>query len=364
MILSVVVPVYNEAENVRLLYQELTVVLRSFDEGAEILFVEDGSTDATYSLLKRLNQEDPAVTVIRLSRNFGQTAALAAGIAHARGEIIVTLDGDLQNDPQDIPRLIAKLEEGYDVVVGWRVNRQDRFLTRRLPSIIANWLISFTTKVKMHDYGCTIKAFRSELAKSLSLYGELHRFIPVLARDLGAMIVEMPVNHRPRSNGKSKYGLSRTARVMLDLLTVKFLSTYSTRPIHVFGFLGLLSTLIGTVMTGYLGIERIFFNVGLGDRPILLLSILLMVVGIQFITMGLLGEMLVRVYHEGQNKPIFVVRNILDSSHHPSVLPTASQRATLVASSKTVTATPEPVTKKDRKTSRVQQSVIRSKMLD
>jgi glycosyltransferase involved in cell wall biosynthesis len=329
MVLSVVVPVYNEAENVWLLFQQLKAALQSFNEEAEMVFVDDGSTDATYSLLKRLNQDDVSVIVIRLSRNFGQTAALAAGIAHARGEIIVTLDGDLQNDPNDIPRLLAKLNEGYDVVAGWRVNRQDRFLTRRLPSMIANWLISVTTKVKLHDYGCTIKAFRGELAKSLSLYGELHRFIPALARDLGAMIVEIPVNHRPRSNGKSKYGLSRTVRVMLDLLTVKFLSSYSTRPIHVFGSLGLLLTFVGTALTGYLGIERLFFHVGLGDRPILLLGILLMVVGIQFITMGLLGEMIVRVYHEGQKKPIYVVREILDSSRQASRRPGTSQRATL-----------------------------------
>jgi glycosyltransferase involved in cell wall biosynthesis len=341
MTLSVVVPVYNEAENVCLLYQQLKIALQSFQEKAEMLFVDDGSTDATYSLLKRLNQEDSSVIVIRLSRNFGQTAALAAGIGHARGEIIVTLDGDLQNDPNDIPRLVAKLNEGYDVVAGWRANRQDRFLTRRFPSIIANWLISFTTKVRLHDYGCTIKAFRSELAKSLSLYGELHRFIPALAHDLGAVIVEMPVNHRPRSNGKSKYGLSRTVRVMLDLLTVKFLSNYSTRPIHIFGSLGLLTTLVGTVVTGYLGIQRLFFSVGMGDRPILLLGILLMVVGFQFITMGLLGEMLVRVYHEGQKKPIYVVREILDPSSHALTLSETLLRVSPPVHSKATPATPK-----------------------
>jgi hypothetical protein len=237
--------------------------------------------------------------------------------------------------------MVAKLEEGYDVVAGWRVNRQDRLLTRRLPSIIANWLISFATKVKLHDYGCTIKAFRSDFAKSLSLYGELHRFIPVLAHDLGAVIVEMPVNHRPRSNGKSKYGLSRTIRVMLDLLTVKFLSNYSTRPIHVFGSLGLLSTFVGTVMTGYLGFERMFFHVGLENRPILLLGILFMVVGLQFITMGLLGEMLMRVYYESQDKPIYLVREVLDSSRHPSPLTGSPRRATLLARSKAGPVIPE-----------------------
>jgi glycosyltransferase involved in cell wall biosynthesis len=360
MILSVVVPVYNEAQNVCLLYQQLKIALQSFNEKAEMLFVDDGSTDTTYSLLKRLNQEDPSVVVIKLSRNFGQTAALAAGMAHARGEIIVTLDGDLQNDPEDIPRLVAKLQEGYDLVTGWRVDRQDRFLTRRLPSIVANWLISFTTNVRLHDYGCTIKAFRSELAKSLSLYGELHRFIPVLARDLGAVIVEMPVNHRPRSNGKSKYGLSRTVRVMLDLLTVKFLSSYATRPIHVFGSLGLLSTFVGTVLTGYLGIERLFFRIGLDNRPILLLGILLMVVGLQFITMGLLGEMVVRVYHEAQSKPIYVVREILASSNHPSLFSTISKPAALLTTSKEAPVSQESEGKRKRIAASVHRSPIRT----
>jgi glycosyltransferase involved in cell wall biosynthesis len=334
MFLSVVVPVYNEADNLSLLYQELKTALVFCTDRVEMVFVDDGSTDGTYSLLKRLNQQDPSVIVVKLGRNFGQTAALAAGIATARGKIIVTLDGDLQNDPQDIPRLVAKLEEGYDVVAGWRVDRQDGFLTRRLPSIVANWLISLTTKVKLHDYGCTIKAFRSDFAKGLCLYGELHRFIPALARDLGAVIVEMPVNHRPRCNGKSKYGLSRMVRVILDLLTVKFLSSYSTRPIHVVGSVGLLLTLVGTVMTGFLGIERLLFGVGLVNRPILLLGILLMVVGLQFITMGLLGEMLVRVYHESQKKPIYVVREILGSCRDASARPVRSQRSSQVTSSK------------------------------
>jgi glycosyltransferase involved in cell wall biosynthesis len=315
MYLSVVVPVYNEAENVQLLYEEIKSALDGFADRSEILFVDDGSTDSTYSVLSGLHDAPFSLKAIRLSRNFGQTAALAAGIAHARGSVIVTLDGDLQNDPQDIPAMLAKLEEGYDVVAGWRVDRQDRLLSRRLPSMIANWLISATTKVRLHDYGCTIKAFRSDLAKSLCLYGELHRFIPALARDLGASIVEMPVRHRARSHGKSKYGLSRTIRVVLDLLTVKFLSSYSTRPIHVFGFLGIVLTGTGTLLTGVLGVERLLFGVGLVNRPILLLGILFMVVGFQFITMGLLGEMLVRIYHEGQRKPIYVVRDVVDGSH-------------------------------------------------
>ncbi len=317
MDLSVVIPAYNEADNLAVLCQQIKNVLGSFEGNYEVLVVDDGSTDDTFALLERLHGKDPSLRIIRLSRNFGQTASLAAGLAHARGEIIVTLDGDLQNDPADIPRLIAKLREGYDLVNGWRLNRKDPFLTRRLPSIIANWLISLTTKVKLHDYGCTLKAFRSEVAKSLHLYGEMHRFIPALAADIGATIAEIPVNHRPRSHGNSKYGISRTIRVILDLLTVKFLSSYSTRPIHIFGSLGLLSTFAGAALTGTLGFQRLFFGVGLANRPLLLLGILLMLVGVQFITMGLLGEMLVRIYHEGQGKPVYVLREVLDSSTQP-----------------------------------------------
>jgi len=326
MDLSVIIPAYNEADNLAVLCQEINDVLRSFEGTSEVLVVDDGSTDGTFALLERLHQEDPSLRIIRLSRNFGQTAALAAGIAHARGEIIVTLDGDLQNDPADIPRLIAKLKEGYDLVNGWRINRKDPFITRLLPSLIANWLISLTTKVNLHDYGCTLKAFRGEVAKSLHLYGEMHRFIPALASDLGAVIAELPVNHRPRSNGNSKYGLSRTIRVILDLLTVKFLSSYSTRPIHVFGSLGLLSTFAGAGLTGYLGVARLFFGVGLANRPIL-----------QFITMGLLGEMLVRIYHEGQSKPIYLVREVLDSSQQPTRLRATSPHTASRVGSKTAT---------------------------
>jgi glycosyltransferase involved in cell wall biosynthesis len=311
MDISVIIPAYNEAENLGVLYEELKGILLRIAGSAEVIVVDDGSTDATATVLERLCGEEPSITVVRLSRNFGQTAALAAGIAHARGDIIVTLDGDLQNDPADIPRLIAKLEEGYDLVNGWRVDRQDRFVTRRLPSTLANRLISFATKVKLHDYGCPLKAFRGSLARSLRLYGQMHRFIPALAGDLGASIVEVPVNHRPRVRGASKYGLGRTPRVVLDLVTVKFLTSYLTRPIHVFGLPGIVAALAGTGLTIYLGIERLFFGVGLADRPILLLAILLVLVGIQFIALGLLGEMLARLYHESQGKPVYVVREVL-----------------------------------------------------
>jgi glycosyltransferase involved in cell wall biosynthesis len=330
MDLSIVIPVFNEAENLGTLHQQIMGVLKSFEGTSEVLVVDDGSTDGTFSMLEKMHQKDPSFGVIRLSRNFGQTAALAAGISYAQGEIIVTLDGDLQNDPEDIPRLVAKLKEGYDLVSGWRLNRKEPFLTRRLPSLIANRLISLTTKVELHDYGCTLKAFRRELAKSLHLYGEMHRFIPALASDLGAAITEIPVNDRPRFNGNSKYGLSRTVRVFLDLVTVKFLSKYLTRPIHVFGFAGLLSTLTGSALLVYLAIQRLFSDVALTNRPLLLLGILLAVMGVQFITMGLLGEMIARIYHETQGKPIFLERQVLISNGGPTIRGWPTERALLL----------------------------------
>ena len=312
MDLSVVIPVYNEEENLPMLCQQVQEALSPLGRVYEIIVVDDGSSDGSFEVLARLHRQDPRLKVIHFRRNFGQTAALAAGFAYASGEIIVSLDGDLQNDPADIPHLIAKLEEGYDLVSGWRVNRQDPFLLRRFPSQIANRIISLTTKVKLHDYGCTLKALRKEVAKGLMLYGEMHRFIPALAGDLGAAITEIPVNHRPRQRGRSKYGLTRTLWVILDLLTVKFLSGYATRPGHLFGLLGLLAMLVGGIITGYLGIQRLFFHVELAGRPLLLLGILLVIIGGQFITMGLLGEMLVRTYHESQGKPIYVIKEILE----------------------------------------------------
>jgi glycosyltransferase involved in cell wall biosynthesis len=330
MDISVIVPAYNEADNLVTLYEELQGVLRGIGGSAEVVVVDDGSTDATPAVLERLCGQEPSLTVIRLSRNFGQTAALAAGLAHARGDIVITLDGDLQNDPADIPRLIAKLEEGYDLVNGWRVDRQDSFVTRRLPSVLANRLISFATKLKLHDYGCMLKAFRGNLARSLRLYGEMHRFIPALAADLGAAVTEMPVNHRPRVRGASKYGLSRTLRVLLDLVTVKFLTSYLTRPIHVFGLPGVLAATAGTLLMLYLGIERLLLGVGLADRPILLLAILLILVGVQFVALGLLGEMLARLYHESQGKPVYIVRDVLGVAPPPSAVwarPGPSRRA-------------------------------------
>ncbi|MBM4299881.1 MAG: glycosyltransferase, partial [Deltaproteobacteria bacterium] len=253
--------------------------------------------------------------VVRLKRNFGQTAALAAGLDHADGEIIVLMDGDGQNDPADIPLLLEKIAAGNDLVAGWRYNRKDAFFNRRLPSMIANRLISWTTKVKLHDYGCTLKAMRKDLAKSLRLYGEMHRFIPAIAHERGGQIAELKVNHRPRLRGASKYGITRTLRVLLDLLTVKFLISYSTRPAHVFGPIGVLCELAGFAFALYLTAQKLIYNVDIGGRPLLLLSILLIFIGIQFISMGLLGEMLARTYHESQNRPVYVVGEILEGGN-------------------------------------------------
>lgn len=312
MYLSLVIPIYNEAENLRPLCERIRQALASSGWEYEVVLVDDGSSDGSDRILAELHGEDPTLKVIRFRRNFGQTAALAAGIDYAHGEIIVSLDGDLQNDPLDIPRLVAKLNEGYDLVNGWRVDRQDPFLHRRLPSHIANAIISITTGVKLHDYGCTLKAFRRDVAKRLKLYGEMHRFIPALVSDLGGKITELPVAHQPRRRGSSKYGLARTLWVILDLLTVKFLSHYATRPSHLFGLWGALSVLLGGGITVLLGLQKILFNVRLGNRPLLLLGILLIVIGVQFVSLGLIGEMLARTYHESQEKPTYIVRDMLE----------------------------------------------------
>lgn len=309
---SVIVPVFDEESNIKPLYSLLKPVLDKIGRPSEIIFVDDGSKDGTYDILRELNASDAGCRVISFRRNFGQTAALAAGFAYARGDVILTLDGDLQNDPSDIPALLAKIEEGYDVVSGWRVHRKDKFLTRRLPSMCANWLISRITGVRLHDYGCTLKAYRREVAQNIGLYGEMHRFIPAMASWMGVGVAEVEVNHRPRVRGSSKYGLSRTLRVVLDLITVKFLLSYATKPLQIFGTLGFVSTLSGLVLASYLSVDKLVLGHGLSDRPLLLLAILLILVGIQFITMGLLGEMMVRIYHEGQNKPIYVIKEILD----------------------------------------------------
>ena len=312
MDLSIVVPIYNEVDNLRPLCERVHAVLAPTDWSYELILIDDGSQDGSSELLAELHAEDDTLKVLRFRRNFGQTAALAAGFEYAHGDVIVSLDGDLQNDPIDIPRLLAKLDEGYDLVNGWRVNRQDPFFRRRLPSQIANHMISLTTRVKLHDYGCTLKAFRREVAKGLKLYGEMHRFIPALAGDMGARIAELPVTHHARKHGTSKYGLTRTLWVVLDLLTVKFMSSYATRPSHLFGFLGLIAVLVGGGITTVLGIQRLLFDVQLANRPILLLGILLLVTGIQLVTTGLIAEMLSRTYHESQEKPVYWIKDVLE----------------------------------------------------
>jgi len=312
MELSIVIPVYNEEENVEPLIREINGVLATLGKSCEIVAVDDGSKDGTFSALNRLHCIEPSLKIVRLRRNFGQTAALAAGLAYAQGEIIVLMDGDGQNDPADIPRLLEMLGEGNDLVAGWRFNRQDPFFSRRLPSMIANRLISWTTKVKLHDYGCTLKAMRKEVAKSLRLYGEMHRFIPAIAYERGAQIAELKINHRPRLRGESKYGITRTLRVVLDLLTVKFLSSYSTRPSHVFGPIGVISGLAGFVIALYLTVQKLVYDADIGSRPLLLLAVLLIFIGFQFVTMGLLGEMLARTYHESQERPVYVVREVIE----------------------------------------------------
>lgn len=312
MDLSVAVPVYNEEENVEPLIREIDGALKPLGKSYEIVVVDDGSRDHTFAALANAWREHPALKVVRLKRNFGQTAALAAALAYARGEIIILMDGDGQNDPADIPALLGKIAEGNDLVAGWRFNRRDPFLSRRLPSMIANRLISWTTRVKLHDYGCTLKAMRKDIADNLKLYGEMHRFIPAIAFERGARIAELKVNHRPRLRGQSKYGIGRTLRVVLDLLTVKFMISYSTRPSHVFGPIGILSGLGGFVIAVYLTIQKWVYGLEIGGRPLLLLAILLIFIGFQFVTMGLLGEMLARTYHESQGRPVFVVGEILE----------------------------------------------------
>ncbi len=312
MDLSIIIPVYNEEESLEPLIQETSSVLKSLGKSYEIILVDDGSTDGTYPILSRLHKKESRLKVLRLKRNFGQTAAFAAGLAYAQGEVIVAMDGDGQNDPKDIPGLINKLDEGFDLVSGWRHPRQDPLWSRRIPSRIANGLISWLTQVKLHDYGCTLKAIRREIAKDLKLYGEMHRFIPAIAYERGARIAEVKVHHRKRQWGKSKYGITRTFRVILDLLTVKFLLSYATRPLHIFGLIGLLSGGMGFLIGIYLTVQKIFYRLDIGSRPLLLLAVLLILIGFQFITMGLLGEMLARTYHESQNKPIYVIKEVLD----------------------------------------------------
>lgn len=313
-LVSFVVPIYNEEENVTPLYNELKEVADTANLNAEFVFVDDGSSDKTVENLQAVSKGDTRVKIVVLRRNFGQTAAMSAGFDHVEGDIVVTMDGDLQNDPHEAPRMIEKLKEGYDIVAGWRKDRQDKVLSRIIPSKIANSIISKATKVELHDYGCSLKVFRADVIKNIQLYGEMHRFIPAVAAQLGVKICELPVNHRARQFGTSKYGISRTFRVILDLLTVKFLLGFSTRPLHLFGGLGLVSGLLGTVIMGVLFFQRIFLSMPLSNRPILLVAVMLVLIGLQFICSGLIAEVLARTYHESQGKKIYAVRSVL---RHP-----------------------------------------------
>lgn len=311
--ISIVVPVFNEELNIKESYQEIKDVLTKMKVSYEILFVDDGSKDQTLDKLKELSLLDPNLKVIQFRRNYGQTAAMAAGFEISKGNIVIALDGDLQNDPKEIPQMIAKLNEGWDLVAGWRKNRQDTFISRKLPSKIANWIIGKTTKVQLHDYGCTLKAMTGEVARGIKLYGEMHRFIPALAEEFGAKITEVPVNHRARKYGTSKYGISRTIRVVLDLLTVKYLLGYSKRPIHLFGTAGLVAGMLGFFLLLYLSYQRLFMSVPMGNRPLMILGVMLVLIGLQFLVFGLLAEVLARTYYESQSKKTYVIRNVFSS---------------------------------------------------
>ena len=308
-LISIVVPVYNESDSIRLLINEIINVMKSHQLLFELIIVNDGSVDRTSNVLENLSLEIKQLTVINLRKNYGQTAALAAGFDHSNGDIIVTLDGDLQNDPNDIPKLITNINEGYDLICGWRFQRKDKLLNRRIPSQIANRLIGNVTGIHLHDYGCSLKAFKHEIIKDIKLYGELHRFLPVLANIEGAKIKEIKVNHRSRKYGQSKYGIDRTFRVLMDLLTVWFMNKFLTRPMYVFGFIGIISIISSFVMSSYLIVLK-FLGESIGNRPLLIFALILGIAGVQLFSFGLLGELLMRTYHESQNRPIYRVREI------------------------------------------------------
>ena len=310
--LSVVIPVFNESESLEPLSENIYNSVQSTKKSYEVIFIDDGSTDESEARLRTICKKYENFKAIRFRRNFGQTAAIAAGLDHAKGHIIITIDGDLQNDPEDIPRLLSKLDEGYDVVSGWRKDRKDNTFTRNIPSHIANWLIGFGTGTKLHDYGCTLKAYKADVIKDVSLYGELHRFIPALASLEGAMVTEIPVTHHKREFGVSKYNLSRTWKVILDLLTVSFLRRFQTRPIQIFGRVGSILFIIGFIISFYLSIQKIFFGASLANRPLLILGVLMILAGIQLLSLGLIAEMQIRTYFESQKKPIYRIREIIE----------------------------------------------------
>jgi len=332
MDVSVVIPVYNEEESLPGLLDELHAALDPLGRSYEIVLVDDGSTDKSFAWLEERAKTDGALTLVRFRRNFGQTAAMQAGFDHARGDVIITMDADLQNDPADIARLLEQIEAGYDLVAGWRADRKDKLVSRRLPSKIANWLISKTTQVRLHDYGCTLKALRSDVAHELRLYGEMHRFIPAIASWMGVSVIELKVNHRARMHGKSKYGIGRTTRVVLDLITVRFIQGYLARPMQVFGLAGLVCFGLGFLVSAWLAFHKLAYGTPLAERPLLLLGVLLIVVGIQLLSLGLVADVLARTYFESQGKRSYHVRKLIQGKgQHPvtagpqgSALPTSA----------------------------------------
>lgn len=325
--LSVIIPVYNEQDSLAELQARLQGVLPALGCTYEVLYIDDGSTDGSFAVLRELARRDPHVRVVRFRRNFGQTAAMAAGIDYARGSVLVFLDADLQNDPADIPRLVARLAEGYDVVSGWRRHRRDALLTRTLPSRLANWLISRVTGVHLHDYGCSLKAYRREVLDEVRLYGEMHRFVPAYAARVGARICEIEVQHHPRRHGASKYGLGRTLKVLLDLVTVKFLASFATKPIYLYGGMGALLIALSGVSGVAMVVQKLVRGVSMIQTPLLLLSAMLFILGVHSIMLGLLAELLVRTYHESQGKPIYIVREVLDGPPAETPGPLAARQA-------------------------------------
>ena len=320
--LSVVIPLYNEEDNIPPLYEQLSQALNELNLEYEVIVIDDGSQDDSFKRLQAIHEKDPRWQIISFRRNFGQTAGMAAGFKVSHGRTVVTIDADLQNDPRDIGKLLDKMAEGYDIVSGWRVDRKEPFFSRRLPSITANKLISRTTGVFLHDYGCTLKAYDHEVAKNVHLYGELHRFIPALASQMGVRVAEVPVNDRPRLHGSSKYGINRTFKVFLDLIAVSFYLSYFNRPLYVFGGIGVIVGAVGTVILGYLGFVRLVLLQDIGDRPLLMLAILLVVLGVQMVTTGLIADMVMRTYHESQNMPIYHIREHLVDERFNKVTPT------------------------------------------
>jgi glycosyltransferase involved in cell wall biosynthesis len=310
--LSVVLPVYNEEESIDLQYKAVLDAVKKLNRTYEIIFVNDGSTDKSGDLLKLIAKKDKNVKLVLFRRNFGQTAAMAAGIDHSKGEVIVFMDSDLQNEPEDIGKLLEKIDEGYDVVSGWRNKRQDKWLSRKLPSKIANWLISKVTGVPLHDLGCSLKAYRGEILRQVNLYGEMHRFIPVHASWIGAKITEIPVGHHARQYGQSKYGIKRTFKVILDLITVKFMGSYSTKPIYIFGGSGLLSLLFAVISGSTVVIMKIMYNYSMNRNPLFMLTILLIIIGVLFIQMGILAEIMIRIYHESKGEPPYKVKETIN----------------------------------------------------